>query len=1334
MAVLDLQVFIRERLRAFDENMDVSAGSPSDVQLVQPILRRLGTDPFTVDLAVFLNDRLRQAFPELATDEGDALTDLLVKPATLLWDPFVREAFRVRNSLSFRDPTTLTTDEAEALGANLFSERERGDRARGTARVFFTQPRTITVSPVNFFTSKTGLHFFPDGGQSITMEEMLLNLDGSLYYFDVSVIAENPGVTYNIGPNELITVANMEGTIRVTNLRRFRSGQQEETPVEFVSRTQQELTERSMVTLRGIGARVSRAFPEVTRLGVVGFGDPEMQRDVLRGGGLGAPLAGGVLGQTTIDGEGQPATRRFRVFDAGVDFTALVNPLSPGSFVLTVFSVFSGPPQVRDLAVRSAVSADTIELEEQVLLPFYTGRSWTLRKKELTLSGIPGGILFPDSAEGTVTIPDDVVHIGGLYDVSVRGSDIDESSLVIENLTDSEPAAGGVLLNMGLSAAGQVTLGDLVLGTSYAVGDAIYTALSEARQFGFTLQIIEGPNAGNYRVIDVVQATGSAPEVTLSVAISVVVGNFRWRLVDTIEIDLVEPKDTRVSGSDLQSIQNTDIVSTAGSVNLLALGVSVGDTLRIHDGLDAGDFTVLALPAFNSIRVDRVLSATSAALNYTIFRANTAGGVQRPLVRVTKVELLDTSGQPVGSIIPYAKPVDIQSRAFENPGRGVKVDITDARLGIVSRPDPGGGFPIGGLNLTIQFASGVTGYPLVIVTFSAGNKTAEQAVSEINAQAAISIGVNTVLATVVDGDRVGIVPLDPYTRVTLGTARAALFGDTQLRTSSDIRSDSVDTSGGWSAVTPAINQDNLDAAQVIDGHQVGFYGNLSLGAELSSTPAYDGLFSGDIALADTMSAFAPEVGRRVQVGSRSIGSARCFFLEPTSIELNRSSFFSATSPGGAAVRFFPDPTLGAVRIPAPPTTSMPKDGSSTGGTTNFTSASQDFILSAIIPGDQLVIRFVPIIGMVALTDPVVNLALKSIILALDGGADQTIIFGSDLSGFPTDVSRAGVSSQINNAVGRAIASISGTNHLEIETDVSAVIRSTGSANAILGISTVTDTDNRSPHQGTYAVTVVGVPTADTLTVSPAFPLFATVGRQAFEVNRPGTQRISSTQMNSNTAEAGLFFFDVELVSEGTGNIFNIESDQQLLLTGFRSDGYFLSTDDSNLTFSAVERPKLHLSRSILEVGVSDNPRNATLITGQNVEITYERSTLVSDVQNFASSETERVVCANPLARHLVPHFVRFDFEYIGGSRAELVLTDIQNYVRALFPQDLLESSDLVDIAYQRGASSVTSPIDLIAVVHQYDRSVQAQRSQNSLNTGRLAAFIPDRVNVNRRSG
>ena len=130
-------------------------------------------------------------------------------------------------------------------------------------------------------------------------------------------------------------------------------------------------------------------------------------------------------------------------------------------------------------------------------------------------------------------------------------------------------------------------------------------------------------------------------------------------------------------------------------------------------------------------------------------------------------------------------------------------------------------------------------------------------------------------------------------------------------------------------------------------------------------------------------------------------------------------------------------------------------------------------------------------------------------------------------------------------------------------------------------------------------------------------------------------------------------------------------------------------------------------------------------------ITYDRAPIIDDAQNFASSDVERVVCASPLSRHLIPNFVRFDLTYRGGSRESVVVPEVEKHIRDLFPIDPLESSDIQKIVLDRGAVSITNPLDLIAIVHYPDRSIYAIRSQDSITAGRLSAFIPDVLNITR---
>jgi hypothetical protein len=1322
MASQDLEAFIRERAAVWDDTGDYAPGSPFDLKLIQPLLRRLGVDPFTVDFFTFAQTRINETHPDVPTKEGDAITDLLIKIAMVLWDPILREIIRVRRGQSLRDPEILTVEEAEALCANIFSQRNTGHLAKGRVRLFFVQPQNASVSPANFCISKTGLHFSPTKNQSISVDEMLFNRDASgVYYFDIDVIAERPGDAYNIAPDEIVTIANLPSTVRVTNLTRFRFGLPEEDAVTFIDRTEQELTERSMVTLRGILARVTAAFPEVTRIGVIGFNDPEMQRDVVQGGGLGPMKAMGSGAVAVPDGENKPMTRRLDMsvdlLALSTDLNALVGPsnVPPSGWVMTVFNG-NTPPYFQDVDVLRVVSTTQLDLAQQVVPAglINTPFGWAMRRRELTLSRIPGGILFPDGPNGTVTIPDDVIHIGGATDVLVRGTDLDTSTLVIEDLTDDTPLLQGIALTV-IDAEGNVTLGDVVLDVTptYLTGGSVYQTLARAAARNLSLQILDNPVAGTYRVLGIIQALGASPILTIDPPPPQAVGAFRWRLLDEIDVDLTEPRETRVGGVTMASVQGLDLLETAPATDFVSLGVAVGDVVRLANGADAGDFGILAvLPT--QIQVDRVLTTSSMGLTFSIFRRNGEGGVVRPFARVTAIDLLDTSGQPVGSKVPYAKAVDARSNAFANFAHGVKADVRDARLGIVSLAFPSGA-NVSGKDL---FFTWENGGPQSLAFTGVNPLSVDDMIEQIND------GLTVRAAYKLEGNRIGITLLGGTTAITGGSARPVLFGTPdENRSSRDIRSNQIEAAGGWGALSPEVDA-HIDVAQVLDGYQIGFFeGPVVVGHALT-----------------TSRDFAPEASRHVQVGSRSVGTVRVFFLEPTSISFTRETRFTARTATGIPLRFLPDPTVGTQRIPALPSGDKPKDGVTDSLDNTLTSNAVDFLKKGIQPGDELTIDFVPLIGVVALPDPVPNLAtnpLTYLQLTVDN-VDRVVNFVHDNVAIPqTSVTRGGVADQINQVVGRKICRIvqvGGSYYLEFEFDGSVVVRRTGTANTFLGFSVVVDQNNDSPHKGTYSISTVAPHALTVTSLFPNNPIGGTVGREQYKVFRPGLQRFGATQMAAQKGDAGLYYVDAELVSEGTGDLWNITAGMALTVEGYESDGYWLTTDDANLTFSAVEPVRLHLSRSILEVGVSDDFENATQLSGQNIQISYERSALTFGVSNFVTAETERVVCESPLVRHLIPYFVRFDMAYSGGSKTDVVVPEVERYIRALLPDDFLEVSDIEGLLSAKGATSITNPVTLVAVVHNFDRTVTVERSQDRLNTGRLAAFIPDGVNITRKAG
>ena len=206
-----------------------------------------------------------------------------------------------------KKPGKFTPEEFEIMkmhtlfGANLFAVRNLGNVALGQGRIYYAQPQNASIGPANFFSASNGLHFFPVNLQSISPQEMVYNVEGTLYYFDVNLQAEQAGDAYNIDVDQLTSVANVTSAVRVTNKRRFRFGDPPQT-----------------------------AFTEVAQVAVVGAGDPQMNRDVLTGGGLGPVAAAGLLLHPMGDQENGEFTRRVTV-DASesVNFITLIGP--PGA-------------------------------------------------------------------------------------------------------------------------------------------------------------------------------------------------------------------------------------------------------------------------------------------------------------------------------------------------------------------------------------------------------------------------------------------------------------------------------------------------------------------------------------------------------------------------------------------------------------------------------------------------------------------------------------------------------------------------------------------------------------------------------------------------------------------------------------------------------------------------------------------------------------------------------------------------------------------------------------------------------------------------------------------
>lgn len=1351
MSLAETQAFLEDLLLRFDPDIDISAGSRAQSDIVEPILARIGSDPFDDDIQTFIRDRIRQVYPDLAISDVDDLTDVLIDPMAVLMEPLTREVKLIKLRASLRNIESLSDDEVDALMSNYFESRITGGYALGVVRAYFSAPQSVSIILTNAASTRGGLRFFPTRPQQITSDQMLLNVEGSEYYFDINYTAENRGTEYNVEPGDIVSIANLPTATRVRNNRRFRDGSPRETSIEFAARTEAGQSDKTLTVSRGIIRTLTEAFPALRRLFIVGFLDPEMERDIIRGGSLGPVPDPDTLGAffgtaTPIDDLDADLTTPIIEVATGVGAfvtrLAAVGEAPEGWYMTIVYTDTLSVLHAVDAQVLEVISADQVRLSEEVEVLLPAGSiTWMLRRQQITISDIPGGITLPDTAEGTLEIRGDEVHIGGKTDVYVAG-ETEEGSAQITSLTDEEPLLRG--------ANGET---DAALAT--VIINDIAVDPSDLIEVGMSLVFEEGADAGAFQILELVSLVGPAPftaQLRLDTEMTGTQGNLAWKIVDEIDTELTDPKDIKAEGSDLVTVGGNPVVTTSSAFNFLDANVQAEDILELTgDELSEGDYTIEEVGAV-TLTLDPAPPRTLGAASFRIFRRSEA--VSPPLVRISSMELLDSAGAPVGTTIPYRDPVLALSRGFGNEGSTLVYDGR-AMLGLVTAGYTAAvaQFDVG--SLTIEWSTydpdeiwaGPTAGPFTF-TFSAPTpKTADQVVSDINADASfVAQSVRAVKLSYDGLEYVGItagnklvvfhggtamlppIPLGIYAGASNADIRA--FTDSNLESAGVRQGDVVELGEGnnattYSRVIVRPDEENNVGVAVLGGGPVG-------PRSFAAVPVA-GLQGANRLYNNTV--LRPDVGVKVRVGRPSVGSSRTYYLAPTSAEFDYGETVYSVEGTAQTLFYRPDPENLRILSPAPPLTDLPANGFGT-STAVFTDATVNFQKLRIRPGDLLDVLFQPIIGSTPLA-AVGNIAVGglTLVVRLDDSPFITI-------SFPFDMPRQDVVDYINEQVGEDIASLEGTGELRLQ-PASSYLEISDTSTALSVLFLVSGTNELLPGGSTHIVTAV---TATTLALSQDTPLDAglVVGTSDIQYRiRRYVQRISSTEMNEQQDASGLYYADVELLSRGPGNDYNVESGVQMDITGARGDGYRLSVENDVLSFSRAEVLNAEISRTILLPGSSDSPEEYVQLSRQNVQVNYDRSALTDAIQSFVDSDLQRVVCEEILARHLLPHYVLLNWAYVGGSSEPEMVRALEELLDEIEPDTQVETDDLVEVLRRRGATSVYTPDSaavtgrtaplFIVVYHDEQRRIRGLLVRDFIDANRTQRFIADSLELSRVS-
>jgi hypothetical protein len=660
MANADLRTFVEDRLQALIPGIDLEPGSPAQLQFIEPLIKRLGTDPFETDIDSFITDRFQQEYPEIYAANAGAVRDAFIKPLILMLEPFKRESQGFKLNQSFADPTTLSDDDADALAANVFTERDSGGKSGGVARVYYPNPATVSVQMGNRFFTADGLSFYPSTPMTISAEEMAFNRSGLLYFMDIPVQAESEGAEYNIDANQLVGVDGLLGYVKVDNLRRFTDGIERVDTPTFIATARESLSERSLLSRRGANARLKEVFRGSLRaIQVIGAKDPEMQRDILVADAPGQVWATGKVGLY-----GSVALVEARTLEE----SSIAVPPRVGDTLYIYLPKKSWPAEPQGsrlvrlaidevLAQPYAINVPSGEFEVGYLLRWsdpnemlpasfslpFVGEGGLIRKGSVHIGSLPsvGAVDF--------NVANQEVHVLGHSDIYVRPVLQPASTVVLSGLYDNPGAKDFKLQRLTLStAAGS----NIVEDPGADFGDVTP---------GDVLTIEAGADAGAY-VIGSIDSHASRLYLTSNLT-ATAAGSVRYRVTKKITINPFEPKIAKlpfgdVPSADLATQIGSDVFTfSAPTTDLLVAGVAVGDVVRVENGPDSGDFTITGIISGKSVKVHKSASSSSTSLRYQVFTA--LDPVERPLVRLKSVTLLDSSKKSTGVTVPYAEPIAV---------------------------------------------------------------------------------------------------------------------------------------------------------------------------------------------------------------------------------------------------------------------------------------------------------------------------------------------------------------------------------------------------------------------------------------------------------------------------------------------------------------------------------------------------------------------------------------------------------------------------------------------------------------------------------------------------
>lgn len=228
---------------------------------------------------------LQAKFPDLDLRIGTGIRDLVIRPSATLLAMINKLAtyYFAQNTISKVDNTT-STELVDSLMSNWFLYRNLGSKATINVRLFFARNKNVSLTTNTYFSTDGTLKFFPVTSLTIPASSLTLDSYQNEWYYDVELMAESEGTTYNLSSGSLLYFSNFDPYFLHAEINYLSSeAGNVETNLQFLSRGKNAISTRNLINNPSIISNIQANYPSIANVLPIGYGDPEMIRDQISG-------------------------------------------------------------------------------------------------------------------------------------------------------------------------------------------------------------------------------------------------------------------------------------------------------------------------------------------------------------------------------------------------------------------------------------------------------------------------------------------------------------------------------------------------------------------------------------------------------------------------------------------------------------------------------------------------------------------------------------------------------------------------------------------------------------------------------------------------------------------------------------------------------------------------------------------------------------------------------------------------------------------------------------------------------------------------------------------